>query len=382
MLTLDEAVSLAGALRPAFAATAAAHDRAATFPHENLAALREAGLLALTCRPEWGGDGLGVEAAVRVVESVARGEPSTALVLAMQYIHHGAPARHGLWNAVGLERMTREAVSDGALLNVMRVEPELGTPTRGGTPATVATRTATGWRIRGRKLYATGGPGLAYFITFCAVAGDEPAVGWFAVPAGAKGLSLVETWDHLGMRATGSHDLLLEDVEIPEEFGLQWWSGAGGALEPYTGVFNNLVIAAVYHGVAKAARDWLVAYLHERKPSNLGASLATLPRMQAAVGDLETLLFTSDRLLYGLASEVDAGRPSASLGVQTSQAKYVVTENAIKAVEIGLRLVGNPGLSRRNPLERHYRDVLCGRVHVPQEDMVQAMAGRAALGAR
>jgi alkylation response protein AidB-like acyl-CoA dehydrogenase len=56
------------------------------------------------------------------------------------------------------------------------------------------------------------------------------------------------------------------------------------------------------------------------------------------------------------------------------------TNNAVRAVEIAISLVGNPGLARRNPLERHYRDVLCGRIHVPQDDMVQLMAGRAALG--
>ena len=382
MLTDDEAIALARGLQAGFGATAQDHDRSGSFPHANLAALRGAGLLALTCRREWGGDGLGIETASRVVETIARGEPATALVLAMQYIHHGAPAAHGEWRADGHERLTREAVASGALLNVMRVEPELGTPTRGGTPATVATKTASGWRISGRKLYATGGPGLAYFVTYASVEGGEPGAGWFAVPAGSKGLSLVQTWDHLGMRATGSDDLVLDGVELPPELGLQTGIVPGAGLEPYTGLWNNLVISAVYHGIAKSARDWLVRYLHERKPTNLGASLATLPRMQAAVGDIETLLATSERLLYGIAAEADAKGCTFPLMMQSSQAKHVICENAIKSVEIGLRLVGNPGLSRHNALERHYRDVLCARVHVPQEDMVLAMAGKAALGIR
>ncbi|MGH2611255.1 MAG: acyl-CoA dehydrogenase family protein, partial [Tepidiformaceae bacterium] len=130
--------------------------------------------------------------------------------------------------------------------------------------------------------------------------------------------------------------------------------------------------------IACAARDWLVGYLHERVPSNLGAPLATLPRFQMAVGEMEALLMTSERLLYGLAREIDAGSREAV--AQTSAAKYVANSNSVRAVEIGLSLTGNPGLSRHNPLERHYRDVLCSRIHIPQDDQVLTGAGRTALG--
>ena len=61
-------------------------------------------------------------------------------------------------------------------------------------------------------------------------------------------------------------------------------------------------------------------------------------------------------------------------------AKYVATNNAVKAVDIALSLIGNPGLSRTNPLERHHRDVLCGRIHMPQDDMILLTTGKKALG--
>ena len=63
-------------------------------------------------------------------------------------------------------------------------------------------------------------------------------------------------------------------------------------------------------------------------------------------------------------------------------AKLTATANAIRAVELGLELTGNPGLSRRNPLERHYRDVLCSRIHTPQNDTILTTSGRAAFAAR
>jgi alkylation response protein AidB-like acyl-CoA dehydrogenase len=377
----EDAIERARVLAPGFAAQAPRFDRTAEFPHEHISALRQADLLALTVRQEWGGPGLGIATACRVVEAIAMGEPSTALVLAMQYIHHGTPAGHGHWRRDGHERISRDSVQSGAMINVMRAEPELGTPARGGLPATTACRVEGGWRLSGDKLYATGSPVLAYFVTWAKTDEPEPRVGWFAVPRAERGWRVLETWDHLGMRATGSHDLVMEGAFVPDELVLDVRSPREWAPpDPYTGTWNNLVLAALYSGVAKSARDWLAGYLRERVPSNLGAPLATLPRMQQAVGEIEALLFANDALIHGLADNAESAGFSARLAAESSFAKMTATNNAVRAVEIAIGLVGNPGLARRNPLERHYRDVLCGRIHVPQDDMVQLMAGRAALG--
>lgn len=374
-------IERAAALAEMFAQTAADHDRTAAFPLANFQALFEAGLLNLTLARARGGPEAGVELAARVVDRIARGEPSTALVLAMHYIYHAVPRLTGAWDGLAYERICADAKAGVALVNVMRVEPELGTPARGGLPATTATPVPGGWRLSGHKLYATGSPALRWFITWARTAGDDPRVGWFAIPRDAQGWRIEETWDHLGMRATGSHDLLLDDVFIPAEYALelrspkQWFPP-----DPVQMTWNNLVLAALYSGVARAARAWLVRYLHERVPSNLGAPLATLPRMQMAVGEIESLLLTNDRLIFGLAAEADACGYAQEHAAATAIAKSVATGNAIRAVDIALGLVGNPGLSRHHDLERHHRDVLCGRIHVPQDDMVQLAAGRAALG--
>jgi alkylation response protein AidB-like acyl-CoA dehydrogenase len=249
-------------------------------------------------------------------------------------------------------------------------------------PATTAARTAGGWKVNGHKLYSTGSPLLRYFVTWAKTDEPEPRTGWFCVPRDTPGLEIVETWDHMGMRATGSHDLILRDVEIPLDFALdvrppQEWQ----AMETAQGAWNNLVLAALYHGVARSAADWLAGYLHERKPANLGASLATLPRMQSAVGEIETLLFTSERLIYSLAAECDA-QGYGKAAAESSMAKYIGTSNAMKAVDIAMSLIGNPALFRSNPLERHHRDVMCSRIHMPQDDMVVLGAGKAKLGIR
>ncbi len=365
-----------------FATRAGDHDRDASFPFENFEALHAAGLLNITVPRELGGDEVGLATLCRVVSTISRGDPSTALVAAMHYLQHANIPKNPNWPRDLHHRLVRESLSGLALLNAARVEPELGTPARGGLPATTARRTDGGWRISGHKIYTTGAPILRYAVVWARTDEDPVRVGSFLVPMSAPGVRVEKTWDHLGMRATGSDDLILEDVEVPADHAVdvrppEAWRGK----DPQSGHQGTLVISAVYSGVAVAARNWLVRYLNERVPTNLGAPLATVPRIQSVVGEIESLLLVNDRLLFGLAEDFETGRRQPS-GVEPGLVKTVVTNNVVRATKLALELVGNPGLSRNNPLERHYRDALCGPVHTPQDDTVLLTAGKAALGVR
>jgi alkylation response protein AidB-like acyl-CoA dehydrogenase len=137
----------------------------------------------------------------------------------------------------------------------------------------------------------------------------------------------------------------------------------------------SVLIGALYDAVARNARDWLVRFANERTPSNLGAPLATLPRFQEAIGEIDALLFTNKVLL----DRSSAGEASKIPPLESNFVKHLVTNNAIKVTEKAVSLTGNPALSRHNPLERHFRDTLFGRVHSPQDDTILAGAGKAAL---
>jgi alkylation response protein AidB-like acyl-CoA dehydrogenase len=145
-------------------------------------------------------------------------------------------------------------------------------------------------------------------------------------------------------------------------------------------VWFALVVPPIYLGVARAALDWLVGFLRTRVPTALGAPLATLPRFRAAVGEIDAELTAAEDLLAALAARYDEGEPA--LGPRAAGAKLVTTRAAISAVERAVALVGNNGLTRTNPLERHLRDVLCARVHTPQDDAVAAALGATALDAK
>ncbi|WP_404713724.1 acyl-CoA dehydrogenase family protein [Sphingomonas sp. MMS24-J13] len=363
------------------AQTAEAFDRSAEFPRTNFDILAEEGLIGLTVSPELGGRGAGLAEALRVLGAVARGEPSTALILFMTYGYHGQPTRAQSWPAHIYETLARQAVAGGGLIGGLRVEPELGTPLRGGMPATIARRTVDGWAISGSKIYSTGSTGLSWYAVWARTDEPEPRVGNFLVAADSPGITIVPAWDHLGMRATVSHEVVFADTPTPLDHAVD--VRAPAEWKPKTsdtaaGLWNALAISAIYDGVAWSARDWLVDYLKSRVPGNLGAPLATLPRVQEKMGEIEALLQVNRTLLETAAEHADAGHPPSA--IEANNIKYIATANAIRAVEIGLELTGNPGLSRKNPLERHYRDVLCSRIHSPQTDTILVASGKAAFG--
>jgi alkylation response protein AidB-like acyl-CoA dehydrogenase len=368
-----------GRLTAALAPMGATHDRDASFPFDALAMLHEAGLLGLTVSRALGGADAPLTRCLPLVEAVAQGCAATALVFAMQMIQQRTVSLSTKFPTALRERLGRDAVEHGALLNVLRVEPGLGSPSRGGLPETIACPVPGGWSLSGRKIYSTGAPGLTWFMVWSRTDEAEPRVGMIVVPAQADGVSIEATWDHLGLRASGSHDVVFDGVFVPDENLAdmrlpQGWTER----EPEQAVWNTMLISALYTGVAIAARDWTADFLKHRVPTNLGAALATLPRMQEAMGGIEALIKTNRRLVASAAADYEAGQPPST--IECNLIKVTVAENAIAAVQQMVALTSNHGLSRSNPLERHMRDVLCARIHTPQPDAAHIAAGRAILG--
>lgn len=373
-------IEAAQALADGFAATAAEYDRNGLLPVANFAALHEAGLIGLTAPRRFGGRGASLVEAASVIGAIATGDPSTALILFMQYANL-ATIPHGRWDPALIAEVLGDATANGALINSLRVEPELGSPARGGLPKTTARRTATGWEISGQKIYSTGSTALGWMLVWAKTDETPIGLGRFLVPGASAGITVIPTWNALGMRATASHDVNFDRVAIPARYAADIrlpseWKGK----DRFEAAWHAALLSSVYDGIARAARGWLVGFLNDRLPANLGAPLASLPRVQEAVGGIEKLLFINRSLISGVARDTDDG--SLPTVEQSALVKVAVTENAIAAVEHCLKLSANHGISRDNPLERHFRDVLCGRIHTPQDDSALAAAGRLALDSR
>jgi alkylation response protein AidB-like acyl-CoA dehydrogenase len=216
-----EAVRTAArAVSQALAEQVEQHDRDGSFPSEGFESIWAAGLGNLTLPRALGGVGADLETSAEAVALLAAGDPSAALVLVMHLAHIPLLALPGSGCPPRVRRAFVESTLAGpALANALRVEPELGTPARGGIPATRArlVRSAEGepeWSLSGRKIFSTGAPGLRWMLVWGATA-DGDRIGWFVVPGDATGVSIDGTWDHLGMRASASHDVVLDDVRIP-----------------------------------------------------------------------------------------------------------------------------------------------------------------------
>ncbi|RWD91855.1 acyl-CoA dehydrogenase family protein [Mesorhizobium sp.] len=361
-----------------FALTAAHHDATGEFPFGNFDKLHEAGLLGLVTQREHGGFGGGLLEAQAVVAEIGRGEPSTALVLAMHYNGHYTISKPGKWPQHLAERVTQANREGPALINAAQAEPRVGSPAHGKLPETIARRDGDVWRITGHKNCVTGIPILKWVNLLALTDENEPRLASFLVATDAKGFRVEKTWNAAGMRATASDDIILDDVVIPLEDLIE----AQPASEPLrreesATAFFFSSIGAVYQGVARAARDRLVSFLATHAPASLGAPLSTVPRIQEGLGEIEVRLATSARLLRSLAEDVDAGR---SVGTDGMTVRHVVIDNAVAVTSLALELSGNPGLNRDFQLERHHRDTITARSHAPQNHMIRTIAAKAAFG--
>lgn len=366
------------AVTASLAVTAEEHDRTGEFPWKGIQVVHDAGLLRAGIGPSYGGPGLGAADGVRLFAALGKGDPSVALLSAMTIFQHAAQASTPWWPEQLYRRVVEDSWQRPVLLNAIRAEPEWGAPARGGLPATTVRRTDNGWVLNGHKGYATGSQGLEYHLVWAASEDDDPLLAHAIVPADSPGIEIVKTWDHLGLRATCTHDVIYTDVEIPaDHFRGTPHSQQRPELKSFTG--PSLALSALYVGVARAAQEFFVQFANERVPTSLGRPIATTERIQTVAGEIEAQLVQAEELLLGLATRLDAG--DQNVFERAVVAKLLATRSAITAVQTAVATLGNPGLTRHNPLQRHLRDVLCSRVHPPQDDAALLVAGKRALAA-
>jgi alkylation response protein AidB-like acyl-CoA dehydrogenase len=244
--------------------------------------------------------------------------------------------------------------------------------------------------INGHKQFVSMAPALRYFVTSGALpASPEAPQGATAnaiVRSGSPGLRLEDTWgDALSMRTSGSYDVLLENVFVPDDW-LVDRNPVGASPSPPSApvqmAWFSLSLAAVYLGIGQAASDAACAYARERVPSALGKPIATLPTIQRRVGEIEAGLTAARAVLHETARGwVEQPERRRGQAPRVAMAKYLCTNAAVAATDHALRVAGGFGLTRQLPLERYYRDVRAGLTHPPQDEAALELIGRAALDA-
>jgi alkylation response protein AidB-like acyl-CoA dehydrogenase len=387
----DRLVRIAEKLSPQLASRAAEHDRDGTYPFEAIDALRAVGYFAAPVPVELGG--LGVSSAHDLVVAssrLARGDASIAIgvnmhlvaVLNMQRRREVAIAagerRRARGFAASLEQIARHGVVLAAAIS------ERGQDlTR---PGTLATRTESGWRINGRKIFCTMSPAatdLYVAVTYTDGNGVE-RYAYAMVPTDAPGVVVHDDWDALGMRASGSNSVSFEDVELPES-GVRGGFTVGDPL-PY--IERNLV-AGLFHaaaslGIAESADQVARRGIAGRINGD------ARPRMQVAENTIDlaasrgvisrAALLIDEHRIANPASDGSAEQLGA-LFAEAQAAKAFVNEAAARIVDRALALSGGAGYLNGSPLARAYRDVKAGSfMHPLGANRAYDYLGHVALG--
>lgn len=373
------AVLAAEALLPGLAQRAVAHDAAGVFPAEDFARLRAAGLLGLMAPSRLGGPGAGFADYAAVAMRLAAGNGATALVFNMHASVTGALAHtpDDLARALGVpetyfemrDRVLRAAV-EGALYAVAM--SERGAGSRLSAISTTYEPVADGFHIRGEKTFVSGaGFADAYLVAAKRAGSQPPAISHFLVPAG-DGLTVTQTWDSLGMRATGSQDLHL-DVVAPPDALLGGLEGLTLLLAQVMPQWLVASYAAVYVGVAQSAVDAAVAHVTER-------GLGRLPLVRARIGRADAAVAAARLAVLEAARRVDSAPGEPETNAWVWRAKLLAGETAMEVSASMLESAGTSATRRGHPLERIFRDARCGSLQPATSDVCADWLGMAALG--
>jgi alkylation response protein AidB-like acyl-CoA dehydrogenase len=390
---IDLAYQLA---RERFASRATRYDREAVFPVEDYADLRASGLLALCVPERYGGLGADFETYCLVAEQLARGNAATALtynmhcltLLMMGPLMRGLQlppevrARHEELSA----RRYREVVERGVFYAQPHSEPvEAGRAdqlTVGGRRfGTRAERVEGGYLVNGRKFFVSSAAAAHYYATPALLVADGPwedRTLYLAIPRDAPGVTFTGEWDPLGMRATVSRDMVLQDVWVPVDDEI---------LPP--GVFAQLYqrqphlflsFSATFLGLMQAAYDFTLAYLTGPAPPAPGLQ-EKAPAREYAVAEMLFNLEGTRALYYRAISEEGLDPPVEA--IQRARAAHVqVQRGVVQLTAEAIRVCGGRAMLKRYPLERYYRDARAAAVMRPwTQDITTQQAWETALAA-
>ncbi len=372
-----ELIAMVSALGPGFAARAERYDRQASFPFENYAELRAAGLLGICVPSAHGGLGADFATYVLVAAELGRWCGSTALSFNMHVssclwaglvadgldMTPGQRAEHERIRAIHFERIVR----DGQVY----AQPfsEGGAAAAGAAPwGTVAQRVDGGYVVNGRKIFASLAGAADCYGVLCTLERPDHSGGsrrdaiYLAVPAKAPGVSVYGDWDPLGMRGTVSRNLLFQDVFVPDDARLMPEGVYFQAVSRYPHMFATL--SPTYMGVAQAAYDFTVQYLRAEVPGMPPVLRRMYPTKQYAVAEMRIKLEATRALFLQNARDARID-PDKDTRMRLYAAHYTIMENANALCQLAIRTCGGQGMLKSLPLERLYRDSRCGSLMLP-----------------
>jgi alkylation response protein AidB-like acyl-CoA dehydrogenase len=364
------AVEIARELGPVFAKRASETSNEDQYVADNFALLKTSGLIEAGVPGELGGGGADVDELAAMLRTLAYHCGSTALALSMHTHQVAIPAwrwKHQPPAKAAVEPLLKRIASERIQLL-----------TSGGSDwiagSGKAEKVEGGYRINARKVFTSGAPTGAILMTGAVLEepGEPPMVLHFGVPMSSPHVKVLDTWRTLGMRGTGSHDVLIEGHVVPD---------AGVAVKRKAGEWHPIfqiiatiafpLIYSVYLGVAEGARDIAVELAKRKKPTRHTIDLA---------GRMDTELTGARLGLDHMLAAVRLNAPSANSINQVMIGRQLVERHAIASVEYAMQVAGGAGFYRSAGLERRFRDIQAARYHPLQAGPQAEYAGSMALG--
>src|SRR6185437_13635 len=362
-----------------FATRAGQHDREGSFPVANIRDMQQSGLMGACVPLELGGLGVAsLHDAMLGITRLGRGDGSTAIGTAMHLLSSWVITRG--WRSATAAGATPLAERMASLLRqiaagkIVLCSPQSEPGTDMLHPLVEATKVTGGWRINGRKIFGTLSPAASLFAISCR-AGDEgnglrrvTAM----IPAGNPGMEVKNNWDALGMRGSGSHDIVFQDCFVPDgamREDCPWGEWSERSLSGQMAF--NMGLVGAFLGIAEAARDLAITAVTSRRRGSSGRSHAERPAIQHLIAEIEIDLAAARAMLSRTAKAADAffglypagSAPMAKLHLLMKDfqcTKWFVNRKAIEITDRALTASGGAGYMNTNPLSRLYRDVRAG----------------------
>lgn len=359
-------LSLTESLGNQFAAREIEADESDLFVSDNLARLKAAGLVSAGVPTELGGGGASYADLCSVVRILGRYSSSTALAFSMHT--HQVMIPTWRWH-------NQNAPVDGLLRRV--ATEQLIMLSSGGSDWLQSSGTAVkvegGFLITARKVFASGAPAANLLMTSAVYQDPEQGstVLHFAVPMTVQGVTIEPTWQAMGMRGTGSHDVALSNVFVPDAaIALRREPGKWHFIFHLISMVAIPLIYSVYVGVAEAARDRAVQLAKKR---------GTDEHLCYLVGGLENELMAAQLALQQMISTAVVSQPSFETTNQIMTGRTLVSKAVLNVADLAMEVVGGSAFYRKLGLEKLFRDLQGARYHPLREDAQRKLSGQLAL---
>lgn len=381
-LTHEQAVAAARALVPTLAKRAAHAESIRRVPAETMDELHASGLMRLMQPAAFGGSELGLSALMDVVMELARGCASTAWVYSNLASH--------AWNLGQLERR--------AQVDVWGKDPDALGATGLAFPCGKATPVKGGYRVSGKWPFGSGVDASTWMFVGALTErqGGAPERRFFVIQA--PDFKSLDNWSAYGLCGTGSHDVLVDDVFVPEHRSVSAEVFAAGQNLPGARLYPNplysmptfaafaYVLGAVPLGTAKGAVEDFTSTMRNRASTYTGARVAELAPVQARIAEASACVEFAEVVLRRDWMELEAQvsraeYPSLETKLRWKRNAAYATSLAVKAIDTLMPAAGAAGLMSAMPLQRQFRDIHAASAHIGLTWDVHAAAyGQSALG--